>query len=131
MYQFQEYLKALNKSNENLSKDWFHIFRKLPELFANESTKKPFQPSLSSIPEVPDSSAKQMDDKPGTENEKVSKTVPEPNTAESQESPYNISLISGWTQKRAVEPPKPDNVVPKWRDTVSVHSPVSFSYLMC
>lgn len=122
LYQFQEYVKILSKkmTDQYTPRDWLYAFRKLPQLFANETPNKPFQPSLSTIPEVSESQQKTE------EKIEVPKSEPKP-PIEAKESSY-IPLIGGWKQKNVqIEPPKQDNTVPKWRTTVPASSSVCYS----
>lgn len=121
MYQFQEYLKILNQTSENVSKNWNQIVSKLPSLFQNKSISDGDLNETN--PNTPNRSKYEAKD----ENSATLRTK-DVIKIEKKDSAYKFPLIGGWKSKQfSNEGIEKKNSVPKWKTDVTISSSVSIS----
>lgn len=119
VYQFQEYLKILNQTSENVSKNWNQVVSKLPNLFQNKSIAD--GDSNESNPNTPNRSKNEVKD----ENSSTVRAK-DVTKIEKKDSTYKLPLIGGWRSKQFsnAEIERKDSV-PKWKTDVTIASSVS------
>lgn len=118
IYQFQEYLKILNQTSENVSKNWNQIVSKLPSVFQIKSISDNDSTETSN---TPNRSKTELN----SENSVTSKTK-DVTKVEKKDSSYKLPLIGGWKSKQfSNDGIEKKNSVPKWKTDVTISSSVS------
>lgn len=117
MYQFQEYLKILNQTSENISKSWYQIVSKIPSSFQNEAAADCDSKGSENTIDLAENRAR--DDSSSTSKKTDAKI-------EKKDSSYKLPLIGGWKSKQfSSEGTEKKNTAPKWKTDVTITSSVS------